>query len=197
MRTLFSFKRTVGGLTLAGLLFCLPSVTAQQTNRAALKDVQGKSQSIPNSTAKATVLFFITYDCPISNRYAPEINRIVAQYRKQNVAFYFVYADPAGTDAQTRKHLKEFGLLAPGIRDTKHKLVKLTGAVVTPEVAVLSPTGKRIYRGRIDNRILAFGKQRNKPTVFDLRDTLDAVLQNKPVPIAHTEAIGCFIPSLR
>ena len=158
--------------------------------------MQGKSQSIPNSTAKATVLFFLTYDCPISNRYAPEINRIVAQYRKQNIAFYFVYADSAGTNAQTRKHLKAFGFSAPGMRDTKHKLVKLTGVTVTPEVAVLTPAGKRVYRGRIDNRILAFGKQRDKPTVFDLRSALDAVLQQKPVQTAQTEAIGCFIPSL-
>jgi len=199
MRT-FSYSTQVAGvLTLMGILFCLSSVMAQQPNRATIatiKDVQGKSHAIPNQSAKATVLFFITYDCPISNRYAPEIKRIVAEYRKQNVAFYFVYADPSGTDAQTRKHLKEFGLSAPGIRDTSHTLVKLTGATITPEVALLSPTGKRIYRGRIDNRILAFGKQRDKPTVFDLRRTLDAFLKQKPVPIAQTEAIGCFIPSL-
>lgn len=196
MVTLTFPTRIAAILTIAGSLICPLSIMAQPINRATIKDVQGKSQTIPNSAAKATVLFFITYDCPISNRYVPEINRIVAQYRKQNVAFYCVYVDSSGTEAQTRKHLKDFGLSAPGIRDTNHKLVKMAGATITPEVVVFTPSGKRVYRGRIDNRILAFGKQRDKPTVFDLRNTLDAVLQQKPVQIAQTEAIGCFIPSL-
>ncbi len=183
-------------LIIVRVMFCASSVTAQQIRRLTLKDVQGKSQAIPNKTAKVTVLFFVTHDCPISNRYAPEINRICRTYSKQGVAFDFIYVDPTGTEAQTRKHLKEFGFSAPGIRDTQHTLVKMTGATVTPEVAILTAGGKRVYRGRIDDRIIAFGKQRDTPTQFDLRNALEAVLQNKPVPIAQTEAIGCFIPAL-
>ncbi len=186
----------IGILTALFLTFASQIVTAQQIQRLTLKDVEGKAQTIPNKTAKATVLFFVTHDCPISNRYAPEINRIVTGYHHRNIAFYFVYVDPAGTEAQTRKHLKEFGFAAPAIRDTKQTLVKMTGATVTPEVAVLTAAGKRVYRGRIDDRIVAFGKQREVPTKFDLRNALDALLKSQPVPVAQTEAIGCFIPSL-
>jgi hypothetical protein len=50
-----------------------------------------------------------------------------------------------------------------------------------------------LYLGRIDNRLEDFGKQRVQVTEFDLRDTLEAILNGKPVPHPHTKALGCAI----
>jgi hypothetical protein len=66
---------------------------------------------------------------------------------------------------------------------------------VTPEVAVLSPTGELLYLGRIDDRYNPQGKRRPEPTVRDLQLALDAVLAGKPVPTPRTKAFGC--PLLR
>ena len=51
---------------------------------------------------RAAVLFFIAHDCPISNGYAPEINRICAEYSPQKVAFYVVYVEPELATAEAR-----------------------------------------------------------------------------------------------
>ena len=48
----------------------------------------------------------------------------------------------------------------PVLLDRKHELVKACGATVTPETAVLSPQGKLLYRGRIDDRFARWGQMR-------------------------------------
>jgi hypothetical protein len=142
-----------------------------------------------------TVLVFTTTDCPISNRYAPEIQRIASRFEGR-VQFKLVYPVPADTETAIRDHVKKFGYTFEVRRDAKQQLVKQTGVTMTPEVAVFDPSGRMVYRGRIDDRYIAFGKDRPQPTVRDLERSLDAVLAGKPVPVAQTQAIGCILSDL-
>ena len=141
-----------------------------------------------------TVLVFTNTDCPISNRYAPEIQRLATKFAK-DVRFVFVYPVPSDSEAAIREHRKKFGS-GEWLRDASQKLVKLTGVTVTPEVAVMTADQRIRYRGRIDDRYLEFGKDRPEPTVRDLERALDAIVTGKPVPISETRAIGCFIADL-
>jgi hypothetical protein len=84
----------------------------------------------------------------------------------------------------------------PVVRDTVQELVRHTGVTVTPEVAVIGPGGRVLYRGRIDDRYLDFGKDRPQPTERTLERALEAVLQGKPVPVRETQAVGCFLVDL-
>ena len=61
---------------------------------------------------------------------------------------------------------------------------------MTPAV-VLGADGARVYRGRIDDRYLAPGQYRMKPTTRELRDAIEAVLAGRPVPVAEMKAAGC------
>lgn len=142
-----------------------------------------------------TVLVFTTTDCPISNRYAPEIQRIASRFAGR-VVFKLVYPVPTDTDATIRDHVRKFGYTFEWARDPKQQLVKQTGVTVTPEVAVFDASGKMVYRGRIDDRYITFGKDRPQPTVRDLERSLEAVLAGKPVPIKQTQAIGCILSDL-
>jgi hypothetical protein len=141
-----------------------------------------------------TVLVFTTTDCPISNRYAPEIHRLSEKFGK-DFTFVFVYPVPADSEEKIREHRGKFGG-GEWRRDPEQNLVKLTGATVTPEVAIVTADRKILYRGRIDDRYIAFGKDRAQPTVRDLERSLEAIIAGKPVPIATTPAIGCFIAEL-
>ena len=142
---------------------------------------------------RASVLLFLWHECPISNSYAPEINRLCARYT--NFAFYLVQIDPTLTPDAARKHAKDFNLRAPVLLDPHHRLVKIAQATVTPEAAVVAANGDVIYRGRIDDLYAALGQKRARATTHDLRDALDAILAGKPVPKATTKAIGCLIPN--
>ena len=66
---------------------------------------------------------------------------------------------------------------------------------VTPEVAVMNGT-RVLYRGRIDDRYVEFGKDRLTPTRHDLEDALDAVIAGKNVTQRETRAVGCIISDL-
>jgi hypothetical protein len=71
---------------------------------------------------------------------------------------------------------------------------------VTPSAAVyVHENGARrlVYRGRLDDRVVALGKVRPRPTRFDLRDALEAVLANRADTLVTTPAIGCEIADLR
>lgn len=142
-----------------------------------------------------TVLVFSTTDCPIANRYAPEVQRLAGRFAGP-VRFKLVYPVPADSDAMVREHVSKFGYAIEWQRDPGLALVKRTGVTVTPEVAVLDGAGRLLYRGRIDDRYLEFGKDRPQPTVHDLERALEAITEGKPVPVARTRAIGCFISDL-
>jgi len=142
---------------------------------------------------KAVVVFFTTTDCPLSNGDVPEMNRIAGDYASRGVAFYAVQADTTIADTEVRKHAAEFGFRFPVLLDPRQVVVKMTGATIMPEAAVLSSSGELLYLGRIDNRVEDFDKRRPAATEFDLRDALDAVLAGKPVARARTQAFGCAI----
>jgi len=159
-----------------------------------LRDTQGIThQQTEWSKSRAIVVFFTTIDCPVSNGYVPEMNRIRADYAARGVDVYAVQTDTTIRDAEVRKHAKEFGFTFPVLLDPKQVLVRLAGATATPEAAVLSSDGTVLYLGRIDNRVADFDKHRPAPTVTDLRDALDAVLAGKPVPRPRTDVVGCGI----
>ncbi len=159
-----------------------------------LTDLSGGAFALADAKSKATLLLFVAHDCPISNSYAPEINRLVSDYRAKKVRVFVVYAESDLSLAEAKKHGRDFGFRVPLVLDSKFRLSHFVGAKVTPEAAVYSPNGKRLYLGRIDNRFLDYGKKRAKASERDLRLALDAVLAGKAVPRPTTTAVGCFIP---
>ena len=58
----------------------------------------------------ASVIIFVTVDCPISNSYAPEIQSIFGDYGDQPLDFYLVHVDPDVTVEAARSHAADFGL---------------------------------------------------------------------------------------
>ena len=142
---------------------------------------------------KPAVLLFVAADCPVSNAYAPEIRRLCARYGAA-VSFTLVYADPSQSLAGARRHARLYGLPCPVVVDPAHRLTRRAGATVTPEAAVFAPGGRLVYRGRIDDRFVGYGRQRDRPAVHDLRLALDAVLHGRAAPRPSGPPVGCFSP---
>jgi thiol-disulfide isomerase/thioredoxin len=143
---------------------------------------------------RLTVYIFTTTDCPISNRYAPEIQRLAAKFGDK-ATFVLVYPVQSDTPELIGAHHRKFGYSIEYLRDTGQKLVKQTGVSVTPEVAVMRGSTV-LYRGRIDDRYVELGRERPKPTTRDLEDALGAVIAGKPVATKETRAVGCILADL-
>ena len=145
------------------------------------------------SPSPATVLIFMITDCPIANRYVPEINRIFETYTSKNIKFTLVYTNKSLTTEDISTHRKEYALKPKGVLDPRHELVKKAGATLTPEAVVFNAAGEIVYRGRIDDRFTAYGDQRRQASEQNLRLALDAVLAGNEVKVKRAEAIGCLI----
>ncbi|PYK96531.1 MAG: hypothetical protein DME19_19395 [Verrucomicrobia bacterium] len=145
------------------------------------------------ASAKVFVFIFVSTDCPISNRYAPEIRRVEGKFAPAGVRFWLVYPDPDTSPDAIQKHLKDYQLPPEALRDPQHGLVRLSQVHVTPESAVFLPDRRLVYHGRIDNRYADLGKERPEATQHDLENVLEAVVQRKPVPYATAPAVGCYI----
>jgi peroxiredoxin len=186
-------------LSAAAVLLVLVVVCADEPAATDLRlpDLDGRQvEPLRSKDAKAIVFIFIRTDCPISNRYAPELRRLHDKFTSSGVRFWLVYPDSDESVDIIRSHTKDYRYQVSALRDPDHKLVKLTGAQVTPEAAVFAPGGRMVYRGRIDDRYVTFGKTRPGPTTRDLEQVLEDLLEGKQITNRTTVAIGCFIPDL-
>ena len=162
-----------------------------------LRDITGvEHHPFTDPAVKAVALVFVLADCPIANGYAPEINRLCAAYGPRGVRFFLVQVDEDLSSRAAAEHAREYGYTCPVVLDGGRVLVRRAGARMVPEAAVFGPDGERKYLGRIDDLYADLGKRRARATSLDLRDALDAVLADRPVPRPVTQVVGCFIPSL-
>ncbi len=202
MVTRFRSRRALRiGLVLAAMAAGIDEPTAGPSTEEPLRlpalDGTLVAPLAPDPAVRATVALFVRTDCPISNRYAPEVRRIHEAYSKRGVAFWLIYPDPAEEAAAIRAHLDAYSYPMPALKDPEHRFVDRAGASITPEAALFDADGKLVYLGRIDDRYVDFGKARPEPTRHDLALALDALLAGRPVESDRTKAIGCFIDDLR
>ena len=150
--------------------------------------------------ARAVVLFFAASDCPISNRYIPEVQRLAKQFEPLGVRVWFVYPNPGDDANVVRAHNLEFAITASTALDRRQTITRMAQVTITPEAAVFVPQGTslhEVYRGRIDDRYLALGTERPQAMHHDLQEAIRAVLAGKPVSQPAGPPIGCSIVTLQ
>jgi len=145
---------------------------------------------------KAVVLLFIRTDCPISNRYAPYLQRLYERFAPHGIDFRLVYPELGLTAAAMKKHHDEYGYTIPALLDAGHEHVARARARVTPEAAVFVH-GELIYLGRVDDKYVDFGKERPAARRHDLEEVLAGVAAGKTPERHEAKAIGCAIENLR
>ena len=150
-----------------------------------------------HSSALSTVLIFVSTDCPVSNRYAPEIKRLYDEFTPKGVRFRLVYPNRLDTPESIEAHIRTYAYPPVAERDPEHRLVKASGATITPEAAVFDKRDRLVYLGRIDDRFVELGRDRPVAGQRDLRNALTALLAGKAVKPARTQAVGCFIADMR
>lgn len=181
--------RLVSGPAICVLLACHSSA------REGPFDLEGSPVDPLETEARANVFIFTLRDCPISNRYAPELARLHREFSTKGVAFWLVYPDDREDAESIQAHLDEFGYPLTPLRDPGRVLVKKTGVSMSPEAAVFDSEGHLVYRGRIDDRFPAFGITR-PPVERDLEKAIEAVLAETAGELVTTPAVGCYLSDL-
>ena len=140
---------------------------------------------------KAVVVIFTGVQCPISNAFLPELARLHRELAPRGVQFLAINSNTQDNPAEVANHAKKNEVPFPVLKDPGNSVADLFGAERTPEAFVLDPTGKVLYRGRIDDQF-GIGYQRpGKPTRRDLAVALDEALSGKTISVASTPVAGC------
>ncbi|MCC9599098.1 redoxin domain-containing protein [Stieleria sp. JC731] len=151
--------------------------------------------NVPTLLARKPItIIFVKHDCPVANSYMPTLNRLFERVDRSQMNFAFVYPSQSISVADVESHCRQYQIKVPVYIDTDLQLARTLDATVTPEAVVLDSTGAVRYRGRIDDRIVGYGKRRPSATRDDLAEAITDVLSNHPVRVPETKAIGCIIP---
>jgi thiol-disulfide isomerase/thioredoxin len=150
---------------------------------------------LKSAGGKVVVLVFVRTDCPVSNRYAPTIEKLSEEHGAK-VAFWLVYPSKSESAEAIRKHEREYGYKIPALRDPQHVLVKESRVQITPEVAVFDAGRKLVYHGRIDNLYEDVGRARSSATTHELEGAISAALSGKSLAADATHGVGCYISDL-
>src|SRR3974377_2103207 len=92
------------------VLWALPAFAQTVVDPAiSVTDIRGQVVRPFQANGKlASVVFFFTNDCPISNIYAREIHRTCDAY-SEYASCVLDYVDPSLTESQVAKHMADYG----------------------------------------------------------------------------------------
>ena len=73
-----------------------------------MRDIDGRTLAPFAPAGKANVILFVQTDCPVSNSYAPEIQRVCKAYAAKGISCSLAYEDVRVDAAGVRKHLSDY-----------------------------------------------------------------------------------------
>lgn len=158
----------------------------------ALTDTTGAVHALDNPEGRPTVLVFLGIECPLARAYVPRLNELARRFSGRGPSFFAVDSNIQDSGVEAASFVKTAGLEIPLLLDPDARLADMLGATRTPEAVVLDGQGRVVYQGRIDDQ---FGVeyQRPAPRSAYLAEALADLLADKPVRLARTEPVGCFI----
>ncbi len=136
---------------------------------------------------QAVVLVFVSTQCPISNRYLPELSAIGKDFAGKGVAVLGVNSNH-NEQGEIAAWAKDRGVDFPVLCDADHRLADALGIETVPTAVVLDAKHVVRYRGRIDDDPMG-GRARKR----DLRDAVAAVLENREIAEPETTPRGCSV----
>lgn len=146
---------------------------------------------------KAVALVFLSQECPISNQYVSELNRIAKAQPEGQVEFFGVISDRGTTRAKAAEFAKSFGVQFPILFDATGEIAERFAPTHVPQAFVLNREGEIVYQGRIDNLYASLGKRRPRATEQDLVDALAAVLKGATPAVKQSEIVGCKLETAK
>jgi thiol-disulfide isomerase/thioredoxin len=158
--------------------------------------VSGKQLSLTNIKGGiATMIMFISNHCPFVKHVNAELIRLANDYKNKGIGFVAISSndvinhpdDAPGLMTQVAKQLK---YPFPYLYDESQETAKAYDAACTPDFFIYDKDLHLVYRGQLDdsrpgNEIPVTGK--------DIRQALDCLINNEPVPQEQRPSIGCNI----
>jgi peroxiredoxin len=170
-----------------------------------LTGVDGKTYTLASfKNANVLVIIFTCNHCPTAQAYEDRIIQLTNDYKSKGVAVIAIspndpksvrldelgYTDLSDSFEEMKIRAKDKQFNFPYLYDGATQATsKAYGPVATPHVFIFDKTRKLRYQGRIDN----VEKPTKTATEQNTRDAIEALLQNKAVPVETTKVFGCSV----
>jgi len=167
--------------------------------------IDGKNYTLKSfKDAKVLVIAFICNHCPTSQAYEERLIKLTSDYAGKGVRLVAINPNnPASLrydelgwsdvgdsfeDMKIRAREKHFNF--PYLYDGESEITsKQYGPVSTPHIFIFDKDRMLRYNGRVDD----MENPHKTPHSYDAKNAIDALLDNKEVPVAITKVFGCSI----
>lgn len=195
MRTVLAF---LAAIACGASLFGAAQVGEAAPDFAA-RDVNGKTHRLSDYRGKIVVLEAYNLDCPFCANHYKSGSMQALQAAVTGKGGVWLMVNSAGPGAPGHRTVEaaraEFasqGAKATACIDDKDgALGKLYGMSTTPHMFVINAQGTLVYRGAIDDRSTSSGDPRTARNY--VKQTVEALMAGKPVPLAETKPYGSAI----
>lgn len=165
-----------------------------------LKNIDNSLVSLSDyKDQKGCIVIFTCNHCPYSVMYEDRIIALDTKFKEKGYPVLAinpnnpkVYAEDSFENMKIRA--KEKGFTFPYLVDAEQKVYPLFGATKTPQAYILQNTDKGSvlrYIGAIDNNY----KDAALVTTRYVEEAIESLLNDEPVKVEVTKAIGCSIKS--
>jgi thiol-disulfide isomerase/thioredoxin len=158
--------------------------------------VSGKNISLNEIKGKiATAIMFICNHCPFVKHINTELVKLANDYINKGIGFIAISSNdvlnhPDDSPTLMAKVAKELKYPFPYLYDETQEVAKAYGAACTPDFFIYDKTLKLVYRGQLDDS--RPGKE-IPVTGKDIRNALDCLINDLPIPEFQKPSIGCNI----
>ena len=158
--------------------------------------VSGKEFSFKDiAGARGTLVMFICNHCPFVLHVNEELVKLANDYSGKGIGFVAISSNdvkhyPQDSPELMKKHAEKFNYPFPYLYDESQDTAKAYNAACTPDFFLFNSNLELVYRGQLDssrpgNNIPVTGE--------DIRDAMDALLDNREISKNQIPSMGCNI----
>jgi peroxiredoxin len=140
--------------------------------------------------ARATVVAFLNFNCPVSNNSLPTLNALAKRFGTQGVTFVAVVCDAADAE-EVDRFAAESKIACRVFFDPDKAVAAHFRATTTPQVFVIDRNRVLRYSGLVNNLYTSRLVRQPKADAEYLADAIAAVVAGQDVAIKETTPIGC------
>ena len=156
-----------------------------------MADSSGKRLSLETLRGKnATLVAFLSFECPISNRQIPLLKDLANRYRPVGVSVIGVVCD-AESPEELSRHIREFKIDFPVMHDPKKQVARHFLADTTPQVFLLDKSLVLRYFGAINDQYADRTTRLVAAKSAFAAEAIELILGGKDVVAKYSMAVGC------
>jgi len=160
-----------------------------------LPGVDGRTWSLESfADAKVLVVVFTCNHCPYAVAVEERLVALQADTLDRGVRLVAINPNDASSYSDDsfenmKKRARDRGFNFPYLQDETQAVARAYDAACTPDPFVFGPDRRLRYNGRIDDN----WKEPDRVTRRDLREVIDAVLEDREIPFEPVLSMGCSI----